>query len=347
MNIGCLHEILSHIEEIKVIGKSAKEDGVTCNVMGVVHNGMEMRLLILQYDESFQQRFEESEAAELFDVTSAPESNRMMMRSGMKIDSINPFQSVLKVFIDEREFAVHSSEYRRLSTQDWEHLLIIAQFLNNGWQPNDIDYQNIDMLFLTSLTIDGDYNSIPDFNQDSELRFVNGPRNVVHMVEKPITLLVGGKYPEKVVFQDATAGTEHWVQINRVFLMDIWEEMNKTFNNHKLQEKMTPEEIVRARLEFEKKFSEICPRGMYFPVIEYECEEDIYLQFYSKSYLDAKPLHKSSGIGFIVRPDQPTGILGLRLKAAVIHEPVPADTDSIEAELFQCIHTITSGDILL
>lgn len=47
---------------------------------------------------------------------------------------------------------------------------------------------------------------------------------------------------------------------------------------------MSSEELVQMRLDFENKLLEICPKGMYFPVIEYECEEDISLQFYSKAF---------------------------------------------------------------
>lgn len=346
MNIGYLHEILSRTEEIKVIGKSVKVDGVLCNVMGIVRHGMEMQLFILQYDESFPFRMEENEAAEMSDTPSRPESNRMILRGDRKIDAINPFHSVSKVYIDEREFAVDSSERRRLSTQDWEHILMIAKFLNHGWKPNEIDDQSMDMLFLTGLKLEGDYASIPDFSQNSELRFTMGPHSVIHPVEKPMTLVVGGEYPDKLLFQDAATGEEHWVQINRVYLSDMWEEMDKVFANPKLREQMTDEEIHRARLDFEKKFIEVCPKGMCLPVIEYECEEDISLQFFSKAYLDAKPLQGSS-MGFIVRPEQRTGILGLTLKAAVIQEPVPANTNTIEAELFQYFHTTTRCDILV
>lgn len=110
---------------------------------------------------------------------------------------------------------------------------------------------------------------------------------------------------------------------------------------------MTAEEITRTRLDFEGKISRICPRGMYFPVVEYECEENISLQFFSKSYLDAKPSHSGVNMGFLVKPDQPAGILGLKLKAALIQEPVPPDTKTIEAELFQYIFTVTGKDVIL
>ena len=84
---------------------------------------------------------------------------------------------------------------------------------------------------------------------------------------------------------------------------------------------------------------------MYFPVIEYECEESISLQFYSKAYLDAKPAHVGV-MGFMIRPDQPTGILGLKLKSTIIQEPVLAETLEIEAELFQYNHIINGEDIV-
>jgi len=87
--------------------------------------------------------------------------------------------------------------------------------------------------------------------------------------------------------------------------------------------------------ECEKYLPEICPRGMYFPVVEYECEDDMTVQFYYISFLDEKPVFGSGAMGFIVRPEQPADMPWLKLKTAVIQEPVPADTVTIEAEIFQ------------
>ena len=143
-----------------------------------------------------------------------------------------------------------------------------------------------------------------------------GPCHEVHQVEKPITLVVGEDYPDKLMFRDVATGVEHWVQINRVYLLDMWEEADKIFSNPNFQEQLTSEEISQIRLDFERKL------------------------------LDAKPLSRSSGMGFIIWPDQPTGTLGLRLKAALIQEPFLANTNTIQVELFQYIHTTTRDDIL-
>ncbi|HBW37886.1 hypothetical protein [Desulfosporosinus sp. BICA1-9] len=61
MNIRYLHERLSRIEEITVVGKNTVVDGVICHVMGVVRYGMQLRLLVLKYDEVFRQHVEEAE----------------------------------------------------------------------------------------------------------------------------------------------------------------------------------------------------------------------------------------------------------------------------------------------
>ena len=52
-------------------------------------------------------------------------------------------------------------------------------------------------------------------------------------------------------------------------------------------------------------------------------------------------------MGFIVGSDKQTGILGMKLKAALIQEPVPVDTVSIEAELFQYYKTMTLDDVII
>lgn len=347
MNIRCLYEKLTSIEQIKVIGKNAKLNDVICNVMGILRRGTKLQLLILRYDESFQRIIEENETSQYLDSPVNQKTNRMLLRGASEIDAKNTFDSVSKVYIGENEFEVDYLEQRRLDTQDWESMMIIVKFLNAGWQADEIHYQDINMLFLTSINLNGDYDSIPDFNLSSELRFVMGPQSVAHLVEKPISLVIGGIYPEKLIFEDAMTGEEHWLQINRVYLADMWEEMDKIFSNPKFKEQVSPDEMEQMRLDLENKLLEICPKGMCFPIVEYECEEDISLQFYSKSFLDEEPIQGSSSIGFIIRPDKPEGILGHRLKAAIIQESVAANTTTIEAELFQYIHTTNDGDIVL
>lgn len=168
-----------------------------------------------------------------------------------------------------------------------------------------------------------------------------------NLVEQPVTLTVNGQYPEKLWFRNEKTGEEHWAQINNVYLSDMWADMEKTFSDPKVLEQITKEQIDESKKEFEEKFSEICPKGMCYPIVEYECEECISLQFYTKKYLESMPVNKNSCMGFIVGAVKLTGILGMKLKAAIIQEPVTVNTASIEAELFQYFKTITPDDIIL
>ena len=130
--------------------------------------------------------------------------------------------------------------------------------------------------------------------------------------------------------------------------MDIWGDMEKNFSDPKLLEQMTKEQIDEAKRNIEKSFIEVCPKGMYYLVIEYESEDDISLEFHTKEFLESKPLHHGNGsIGFIIRPDKATGILGTKLKAAIIQEPVSGSTEIIETELFQYHQTVNLKDIIL
>lgn len=345
MNIRYLKEILSRMDEIKTIGKSAEIDGVVCNVAGIVRYGLQLRLVIFEYDEHFRQEIEEMEIAELCDIEQGAETNRIRMKSKEKVSQ--PFRDIKSVFIGDTEFEVSGSENQRLSVKDGESVLFISEFLRNGWNPEGIEYQDIDILFLTSIELAGEFAKIPDFESDALLHFTMRNDSSSYLVEQTVNLVVDGDYPEKLLFKSKEDGEEHWAQINRVHLNDMWSEMEKTFSDPKLLNHMTEEQIANAKKDFEKNFIEVCPRGMCYPIIEYECEDSISLQFYTKKYLDSKPVHNNHSIGFIVGADKPTGILGRKLKAAIIQEPISVNTECIEAELFQYHKTTTPDDIII
>ncbi len=347
MNIRYLQDLLSRIDEIKIIGKNVEIDCVVCNVAGLVRYGQQLRLIILEYDEQFRNQIEEMEISELCDIKKAFETNRIMMKDREKINTHQPFSAIKNVIIGDIEFEVSGSENRRLNVQDGESVLFLSELLRNGWNPEGIDYQNIDMLFLNSIELAGNYTKIPDLENNPMLHFTMRKDSVSNLVEQPVTLTVNGQYPEKLWFRNEKTGEEHWVQINNVYLSDMWADMEKTFSDPKVLEQITKEQIDEAKKEFEEKFSEICPKGMCYPIVEYECEECISLQFYTKKYLESMPVNKNSCMGFIVGAEKSTGILGMKLKAAIIQEPVTANTASIEAELFHYFKTTTPDDIIL
>lgn len=345
MNIKYIQKLLSRIDEIKIIGKTAVADGVICNVAGVVRYGTELRLIILEYDEQYQQQIEEMKLSEPCEIRRVPETNRIILKGRGHV--LKPLRSIKSVFIGNKEYEVSGSENRCLSVQDGESILFLSELLRNGWSPEGVDYQNIDMLILTSIELKGEFSKIPDFEYSPSLHFTMRNDSVAHLVEQPLTLTVNGEYPEKLWFKNKDTDEEHWAQINKVYLKDMWVEMEKTFSNPKLLVQMTKEKIAEAKKDFEEHFIEICPRGMCFPIVEYECDECISLELHTKKFLDSEPVKNTCAMGFIIGSDKSTGILGMKLKAALIQEPVPVDTVNIEAELFQYYKTITPEDIIL
>ena len=300
MNIKYIQELLSRMDEIKIIGKTVEIDGVVCNIAGIVRYGQKLRLIILEYDEVYRQKIEEMELSEPCEFRQK-EANRSILKGRGRIETSNPFRTIKSICIDEIEFEINVTESRFLNYKDGESVLFLSELLRNGWNPEGIDYQSIDMLFLTSIEFAGCFDEIPEFDENFKLHFTMNKDSSSYLIEQPVTLIVNGQYPDKLWFKNEEDSEEHWTQINKVYLMDMWGEMEKSFSNPKLLENMTMEQIDEAKRNIEKNITEVCLKGMYYPVIEYESEEDISLEFHTKKFLDSKPVHHGNGsIGFIL-----------------------------------------------
>ena len=348
MNFEVLQHQLSQIKEISIISRNAEIDGVICHVMGMVRrDDHTLQMLILQYDEAYREKLEEAEIADLTDTHPGLITNRIEQRGDRRLVPTLRFGSVEKVCIGDSELTTNESGWNKCGTEQWDKVALFTQFLLSGWNSVGIDTKDINTIFLTNLTFDGAYDTIPAFDTEAPIRFCMRQNSTRHLVELPLTLAVGSEYPNKLYFTDKVNGEQHWVQINRVTLCDMWVEMSQTFDNLRMKKQFSLEELARSKAEFEERFSKMCPKGMCYLVIEYECEEDISLQFYSKRWLDMQPIHNNSAMGFLMKSDEPTGKLGLKLKSAIIQEPMAANTVSIEAELFAYNQISRSDDIVI
>lgn len=347
MNFQVLQHQLTKIKEITVMSRNAEIDGVICHVMGMVlRDDHSLQMLILQYDEAYREKLEEAEIRELTGSPVDPVTNRSEQLGHRELRPALHFHGAEKVCIGDMELTANESG-SRCGVEQWDKVALFTRFLLNGWDPAGIDTQDINAMFLTSLTFEGVYDAIPTFEPEASIRFSMRQGSTRHLVELPVTLAVGSEYPDKLYFTDRGSEERHWAQINRVTLCNMWEEMSKTFDDPRMKEQFTSEDLSQRKAEFEEHFSEMCPKGMCFAVIEYECEEDISLQFYSKRWLDAEPIHSGSVMGFFMSPDEPLGKLGLKLRAAVIQEPIAPNTASIEAELFQYHQMGNANDIVI
>ncbi|MHB8124590.1 MAG: hypothetical protein ACYDEJ_02930 [Desulfitobacteriaceae bacterium] len=161
MNFQVLQHQLSQIKEIAVISRNAEIDGVICHVMGMVRrDNHTLQMLILQYDEAYQEKLA---VAEIADLTNPPVeliTNRIEQRRDRNLEPPPRFGNVEKVCIGKLELMTNES----------------------------------------------------------------------------------------------SSGI------------------------CRMKEQFSPEELAQSKADFEGRFSAMCPKGMCYSVIEYECEEDISLQ---------------------------------------------------------------------
>ena len=97
-----------------------------------------------------------------------------------------------------------------------------------------------------------------------------------------------------------------------------------------------------------RSLPEVCPEGMGLPTVEYEIAGDISLDLWTRRALDGPPQPSgSSALLFMPRPREKTGPHGLPLRAAVLSDPLPLDTESVEAEVFRWHRRVAHPPIVL
>lgn len=159
------------------------------------------------------------------------------------------------------------------------------------------------------------------------------------LINKPISIGVGEiEKGKEFYFYDSVEKKNRIFYIDEISHYDIWGDVNNRFENEVMKD--LPEDQVKYMKEQHMNDLEsVCPRGMNLLMIEYESEDDIQLNFYSKEYLDEKLVINNSSSAFTMffGPDKKVGINGLRNRLDMI-KPVEKDfNDIIDIELFSWI----------
>lgn len=118
----------------------------------------------------------------------------------------------------------------------------------------------------------------------------------------------------------------------------------------KMLQHMSEEEFQKMKEYFFEVLKEHCPKGKYYLIIEYECSEDISLNFYDKEYLDTipKPREGSASSLFMrIKPNKEEGEHGYKLWGSVIQKPLEGDVKQLAAELFSYSEGIHKETVIL
>ncbi len=238
--------------------------------------------------------------------------------------------------IANEHFKTQSSIGGPLNPDDYGTIQLFFDMLRAGWTVPDwlknTDWDNLLLLTLQLNTTN--IKKLPAYTFGMPITITHEPNFIRHTVEKTITLNIGKS--SSFYFFDC-CNDKVWCYINKITLIDVWENTEEKFNDPKLIEKFSPEQLEQAKKCSYNTLKQTCPKGMCYIGIEYECSKDLTLSFYSKQFLASRPETHSGSSSFFrmrLKPDKKTGAHNLPLKGCVIHTPVSPDTTKIPAELF-------------
>lgn len=214
--------------------------------------------------------------------------------------------------------------------------------LSAGWKVPEwlkkLDWAELRLVKLELV----DVKRLPSYTPDVPIVLHFRTDCAAHLAKKTVTLTVN--QPTSFEFICHT-GEKVQCHINSVSLSDPWAEAEQKFQDPRYLEHFSPEQVEALRANFFADLAENCPKGMCYLAVEYECEKDLSLEFYSKAYLKAPVHHTSSSLFFVARPDKRVGTHGMPLKAYILNEPMVRDVEKIPAELLVYYEPIPEFEI--
>lgn len=327
----------AEFDEIRVIGKDIEKEGRAYHILGLLRKDRKVMLSVLELGEPLAQTEPYSEKTHREQMKNNSERNHSFF---MRIRS---FQC------GETQYEVSSVNSGSCEQGDFgEAYLLFMRMLQAGWRvPEESPFYKApwEKLVITNIELRDEMEQLPEWNGDVWVSFDTMPEEGI--LELPIILETGKTNEVSFALQNGRSATCY---INRVHMLDVWADEQSKFENPKYRERMlqhmTETEFSQMKEQVFEALPDICPKGMCFPVIEYECTENVGLQFYEKEYLDTSEKPKkgrATSIIMLAKPETETGSHGLKMRACVLQSPMEKTTETIETELFSYREVIQKG----
>lgn len=361
MNFEYLSELIAQMQydEIKLIGKTVEAGGKPCHFISLVRQGEKVELCMLMQTKPWNEHV-------------AKLAWRNTTRKLLKENHTDVSASLQAIHIGGQDFEVASGSGTGLdSSYNYEQLIFFAKMIEAGWNiPEDSLFYKEDWnrLMLMKYSLKDPMQQIPEFG-DSVLAATMGIYFKTFFVEQRVKLPVASsqegsecdKIMEFTVVEEDGQRRAGTCYINRVYLIDVWEEEEKRFADPQYQERMlehmSQEELDTVKQQMFTTLEQHCPRGMYYIGLEYECTPDMSLEFYSSEYLKREQEEPTIVTGDSsvsvtlmhsrLEPDEELGAHGLKLRGAIIEDPVPQDTKVLWAELFTAHERVPEQRVIL
>lgn len=326
----------AEFDEIKIIGKDVEKEGRMYHIMALLRKEKKVMLSVLELCEPLEQKEHHFE-----------EIRRNQMKQRIESETNSSFFMRIRSFqCGEAIYEVSGANSGNCQNGDFaEAYLLFIKLMQEGWSiPETSFFYEVpwEHLSLTQVELRDEMELLPEWGDEIEVSF--DTRTEEGVLGLPVTLEVGKKKEINFTLKN---GKNAVCYLHRVYLLDVWEEEQRKMEDPAYRKRMllhmTEAEFEQMKEHIFEALLTICPKGMCFPVVEYECTENVGLQFFEKEYLDTieKPKNGSTSVILMrTKPEEEIGSHGLKLRACAIQVPVEKTTESMEAELFSYIEII-------
>lgn len=340
MNLEQLIGLHNHLnfDEIQIIGKDWEQDGKPYHIVGLLRKEKQAELLVLGLCEDMEERAYQKES-----------SRREQMRHSVEAEKKQSF------FLHTRSFGCTGVTYEvggatsgYCGHGDYgEAYLLFEKLLQAGWKiSKDSPFYEAQWEFLeiTRVELREEIECLPQWKERLEIEHDSMPQN--SLVEIPMELVIGEDSGQEIFFT-LPDGREATCYINHVYLSDVWKEEEARYADPAYRERIlqhvSEEQLEQMKEQLFGALADICPQGKCFPVIEYECTQEVSLQFFEKEYLDGveKPKGNSATALFMrAKPRTEVGSHGLKMRTCIIQTPKDNNIKRMNAELFSSMEVM-------
>lgn len=229
-------------------------------------------------------------------------------------------------------------------------VLLIARFLRPASKPSSwAAIFSINICIVSHLTSPGRsccrWPKRPPQNPNEPVRLIPRKESEKVPARKRMTLSVGMK---ERAYTCTVEGREHHFWIEQVQLYDLWSDQEERIRDWKESGKCSEEELRQLKWSWERTAAKLCPKGKRLPLIVYESEEDIQLDFYDRPYLNSlvPTRNRDTELGMSGEKEE-KGPHGIQPRYVPLQTPVDPDAQKVEVELLNAWMPRENPEIVL
>lgn len=255
-----------------------------------------------------------------------------------------PNTNLSEIIIQNQKLIVTSSSTSMILDDSFESIMQLQHFFENGLSLDIFGNININNLCIASYEFKDNF---PDINLSNKLNisltFSETTKEIpIHM---PLTIDFNAIEKDKrLSFYDPINKKECFFYVNNIKHYDIWKEAENYFKSEKI-ENFLLEQIEELKKEYFNNLEDICENGMNLLILEYETQDNLQLNFYTKEYLNSPPVNNNSFTIMLFKPEEKIGPNGFFNRVSSLKQVHKDFNSSTSLELFSFILTTPSETI--